>query len=253
MLRLINNPFFSIIIPTYNEEKNLPELLSCLTNQTYKDFEVFIVDNASHDKTKENSLKYIKKISNIHFIDHKSLFVSFARNYGARLAKGKFLIFFDADVVIENNFLKQIFDHIKRDNLDILTVWNRDKEHTIAGKCILFLMNLNLSIFQKIKPAANGPCIIIQRELFNKIKLFDTTIVFGEDFDLIQRGVKNGGRFAVFRKPLLYISTRRFEKEGVALSLYKSIKAIFYQLIFGPIRKPIFEYKMGGNYYENKK
>lgn len=113
-------------------------------------------------------------------------------------------------------------------------------------------MNIAMSLSVKFKPTANGPCIIIKKEKFFKVNGFDEDIVFGEDFDLTQRVVKTGAKFMVFKKPILYVSTRRFEKEGLILSLYKSIKAILYQQFFGPIKKPIFEYKMGGDYYQIK-
>ncbi len=110
-----------------------------------------------------------------------------------------------------------------------------------------------MTLFQKIKPAANGPCIVIRKSLFKKIGGFDETIVFGEDFDLIQKAHKLKAKFAVFLTPVLYVSTRRFEKEGLFLSLYKSLKAVFHQLFLGPIKKPIFEYEMGGQYYKQEK
>lgn len=244
-----NPPFFSIVIPSLNEEKSLPQLLISLSCQSDKDFEVIISDCFSKDKTKQKVEEFKTKIPCLNFVAYKSKNVSQARNYGASLAKAKYLIFFDADVTVEPNFIKEIREKIGKYHLDTLTVWNRPKEKTFMPKIILGLLNVSMTLFQKIKPAANGPCMIIKKSVFEEIKGFDDTIVFGEDFDLIQKAWKKGAKFAVFTKPQLFISIRRFEKEGVMLSLYKSIKAIFYQLIFGPIRKPIFDYEMGGQYY----
>lgn len=244
------SPFFSIIIPTLNEEVNLPILLNSIAKQTNKDFEVIICDSGSKDKTKINSQSFNKQLPFIQFVDGKFKNVSMARNHGASLAKGKFLIFFDSDVEIAYDFIEKIKEHINNNHLDMLTVWNRDKSNSIVGKLILGLLNWNMMLFQKIKPSANGPCMIMKQEVFNRIKGFDETIVFGEDFDLIQRAHKQKAKFAVFSTPILYVSTRRFEKEGLFYSLFKSIKAILYQLFIGPIRKPIFDYEMGGQYYK---
>lgn len=241
---------FSIVIPSLNEEINLPILIKSIQEQTLKDFEVIIVDSGSKDRTKNKVLEFANKIPTLKFIEHKCSNVSEARNYGASLAKGNILIFFDADVSVENGFLQQVKEQIIFNNLDAMTVWNRPKEPYLQGRIIFGIMNLSLSLFQKIKPAANGPCIVMKKGFFNKVKGFDQTIVFGEDFDLIQRAHKLGLRFAVFKKPLLYVSARRFEKEGIFTSLAKSFKALLYQLIFGPIRKPIFDYEMGGQYYK---
>jgi len=244
--------FFSIIIPTRNEEKNLGVLLSALEKQTEKNFEVIIADSKSKDRTKEAALSFIEKITNLNFFQDNFKNVSQARNFGAKKAKGDFLIFFDADVEPSADFIAAIKEKILKYQLDAITVWNRAKKGW-KNKFIFGLMNLSMTLFQKIKPAANGPCIIIRKSIFEKIGGFDEAIVFGEDFELIQRMVKKtNARFAVFPTPVLYVSTRRFEKEGMIRSLTKSIKAIFYQLFFGPIKKPIFEYQMGGDYYEKK-
>lgn len=245
----INKPFFSIIIPTLNEEKNLPPLLKCLENQTTHDFEVIVSDSVSTDNTQVQALSFEDSFP-LNFYQLKTKNVSQARNNGASQARGDFLIFFDADVLIEDNFLSGVRERLVKYKLDSLTVWNRAKEPQLTGKIIMLLLNLSLSTFQKIKPGANGPCIIMRKTLFEKIHGFDDSIVFGEDFDLIQRATKFDMRFAVFQKPLLYVSTRRFAKEGFFTSLGKSFRAIFYQLFYGPIRKPIFDYEMGGQYYK---
>jgi len=244
------SPFFSIIIPTLNEEKNLPIMLSSIKNQTDKDFEVIIADSQSKDNTKTRALSFQNDI-NLNFFQQPFKNVSSARNFGAKKSSGQFLIFFDADTEIEPNFIKEIKEKIIKNNLDATTVWNRTKSNSFTGRFILWLLNINMSFFQKIKPAANGPCMIIKKTFFEKVAGFDEVIVFGEDFDLIQRLAKQKAKFKVFQKPVFYVSTRRFEKEGLFLSLYKSIKAILYQLFIGPIKKPIFNYQMGGQYYKD--
>ena len=242
--------FFSVIIPSLNEEYRLPLLLESLALQTKGNVEVIVNDSGSKDRTKEFAQNLGAKLPSLRFITNPTKNVSAARNHGASIAKGKWLIFFDADVEVERDFIEKVEVHIKTNNLDALTVWNRPKTKNVKGVMTLALLNMSMTLFQKIKPAANGPCILIKKELFERLKGFDDTIFFGEDFDLIQRANKLGARFAVFPNPILYVSTRRFEKEGLFSSLFKSFKALFYQLIKGPIRTPIFEYEMGGQYYK---
>ena len=248
---LMNNPFFSIIIPSYNEEKNLPILLNSISQQTINDFETIVIDSESQDNTKKEAEKFSSLIPKFKFIIRKMKNVSAARNYGASLAQGNFLIFFDADVEIEPSFLEGIKKNIEKYNLDSLTVWNRGKQKT-KGFYILAVMNFGLSLLQKIKPLANGPCMIMKKKLFDKVHGFDEEIVFGEDFNIMEKIAKGGIRFKVFSKPIIYVSTRRFDQEGIMLSLYKSVKAFIYQIFIGPIKKPIFEYKMGGQEFKNK-
>lgn len=239
-------PFFSIIIPTLNEEKNLPILLESISNQTTKNFEVIVSDSGSKDGTKQVAEEFREKMPSLIFLDHKSKNVSAARNFGASRASGEFLIFFDADVEIEKNFFEEIKNKLEKYNLNATTVWNRDKNKKFSGSFILFLLNMSMTLLEKFKPVANGPCIIIKKEIFDRLKGFDESIIFGEDFDLMRRAHKIDMRFRVFRTPILYVSTRRFEKEGFFLSLYKSVRAIIHQLLIGPIRTPIFKYEMGG-------
>ena len=246
----MTKPFFSIVIPSLNEEINLPVLLTAIKNQTEKDFEVLVIDSHSTDKTPEKAIKYEKLIPRFKFISHKTKNVSASRNYGASKSNGEFLIFFDADVEPEKDFTQQIKKKIIDNKLDVTTVWNRPKNSGLSGKIALTLANIGMSVFQKIKPGANGPCIIINKKLFNKISGFDEQIVFGEDFDLIQKAHRLKAKFQVFKKPTLYVSTRRFDQEGILMTIYKSGKALIYQLFIGPIRKPIFDYEMGGQYYK---
>lgn len=244
--------YFTIIIPSYNEEDHLPRLLQSLTRQTDNGFEVVVNDSLSTDRTKEHALAAIGNRSNFRFVEHKTKNVSAARNHGASLAKGNWLIFFDADVMVEDGFIEGIRNIVAAHKLDALTVWNRPKTKNFKGILALMTVNYGMSLFQKLFPAANGPCIIMRKELFEKLNGFDDTIVFGEDFNIIQRAHKIKARFAVFRHPLLYLSARRYEQEGLMLSAYKSMKALLYQLFVGPIRKPIFEYEMGGHVFKKE-
>ncbi len=242
--------YFSVIIPTLNEEYNLPILLNALSKQTFRNFEVIVSDSGSKDKTEIYANSFRDKIPHFKFIKYPTKNVSAARNNGASLAQANWLVFFDSDVEPAPDFLNGIKKHIEKNSLDMLTVWNRPKTKNLNGIITLGLLNVSMTLLQKIKPAANGPCIIIKKQLFEQIGKFDDTIVFGEDFDLSQKAHKKGARFAVFSTPVLYVSARRFDKEGIGLSIYKSVKAIWYQIVKGPIRKPLFEYKMGGHNFK---
>lgn len=245
--------FFSIIIPTLNEERNIPLLLDSLKKQTYRNFEIIIQDSGSQDRTKQIVESFRSSFPFLSFTTRPTKHVSHARNNGARLAQGSWLVFFDADVYVEPSFLSDIQNKIETEKPDMLTVWNRPAVKGLKGDLAFGLLNLSMTIFQSIKPAANGPCIIMEKNCFNRIHGFDETIFFGEDFDIVQRAWKTGAKMKVYKYPKLFVSTRRFDKEGLIVSLSKSLRAVFYQLFFGPIRKPIFHYQMGGQYYTNIK
>jgi glycosyltransferase involved in cell wall biosynthesis len=247
------HPYFSIIIPAHNEQSNIGKLLDSVDKQSYRNFEVVVSDSASEDDTSKIVEEYKKVISTLIHLEEKTPNVATARNNGAQYAKGEYLIFLDADVLVEEHFLKAVMKHIQTDHPTMMTVWNRPKPASWRGRIIFGLMNRIVQATQGFHPAANGPCIVMKRELFELIKGFDETIYFGEDYEIVRRAFKNGGVMRVYKNPLLFVSTRRFDREGLILSLFKTITALLYQFVFGPIRKPIFKYEMGGQYYENKK
>lgn len=98
----------SVIIPAYNEEKDLGFALNSLKGQTFKDFEVIVIDDGSTDKTRD-IVKLFKEVRLING-EHKGPGVS--RNLGARNAKGEILIFVDADMTFDKNYIKNLIKPI---------------------------------------------------------------------------------------------------------------------------------------------
>lgn len=245
------HPFFSIVIPTLNEEINLPILLSSLEKQTFRDFEVIVVDSLSKDKTKEKAFNFKDKFSHFIFLEtEKCKTVGSARNYGADQGKGKYLVFLDADIKFMPDFLSGVKKHLEKDKVDFLSLWNRSENKKWGGVVIFAILNAAMMLLSKIKPAVNGVCMIVEKNKFKKIGGFDKEIVFGEDSEFVQRLHASGGKVGIYRIPIIYVSTRRFEKEGFLKSIFKSLSAVIYQNIYGPIKRPIFEYEMGGQYYQ---
>jgi glycosyltransferase involved in cell wall biosynthesis len=98
----------SIIIPTYNEDDVIVDCINSLSQQSVSDFEVIVVDDGSYDKTREVLSDLRLKIKDLRFFeqDHKGAGV--ARNLGAKEAKGEILVFVDADMTFDKDFLKNL-------------------------------------------------------------------------------------------------------------------------------------------------
>ena len=99
----------SIIIPVYDEEDDISNCLVSLTSQTFKDFEIIIVDDGSKDYT----LNMVKQCIDAYDLDIKILEQDHegpgaARNLGAQHAKGDILIFIDADMTFEPNYINNL-------------------------------------------------------------------------------------------------------------------------------------------------
>lgn len=109
----------SVIMPLYNNEKYVIEAIQSVINQTYKDWELIIINDVSTDNSKfvvQNFLEK-EKDNRLIFIDLKeNKGVSFARNLGMKKAKGEYISFLDSDDLWDKNFLNELYRKIKETN-----------------------------------------------------------------------------------------------------------------------------------------
>lgn len=103
-------PFFSVVMPTYNRANLIQNTLNSFFNQTFKEFEIIIVDDGSTDNT-EDVINSITD-SRIKYYKIKNSERGAARNYGASIAKGKYVNFFDSDDIAYPNHLQVAYDTI---------------------------------------------------------------------------------------------------------------------------------------------
>ncbi len=226
----------SIIIPTLNEEKYLPKLLDSIVKQSYKDYEIIIADNNSKDKTRSIARSYGCRLT-------KGGMPAVARNNGAKIARGKLLLFLDADVVLPKNFLKGCIKEFKKTKLDVAKCLFKLKTKKDIDKPILLFGNIILLSLQYFDPYCTGAFLLCKKGFFNRIGGFNERLKQAEDHDFVKRSIKIG-KFRVLRKGIL-ISMRRFEKEGRFNVLKKYAQIELYRKIKGDIDKDIFEYEYG--------
>lgn len=110
-------PKYSFIIPVYNRPDEVEELLETLTNQSYKDFEVVIVEDGSSIDCQAVVSQY-SSLLDIHYFVKENGGQGFARNYGYERAKGEFLIVFDSDCLIPEHYLQSVDDFLKEHSVD---------------------------------------------------------------------------------------------------------------------------------------
>ena len=99
----------SVIIPVYNHAEKLKQTLEGLNRQTYRDFEVIIINDGSGDNPEKVFTDFLSANQselNFYFFNQKNLGAPAARNHGAREAKGDYFFFCDADAVLEPNALE---------------------------------------------------------------------------------------------------------------------------------------------------
>ncbi len=245
-------PFFSIVIPTLNEEKYLPKLLEDLSQQTEKNFEVVVVDGGSKDGTIKKAGEFVNKLS-LTIIKSPKANVSFQRNLGAKKAKGKWLIFFDADVEIPQSFFKQLYKQTRNISADVLTTYINADSHEVYDQAIARLTNLATEICLMIeRPFILGHDFMVKKAVFVKSGGFDPKIKFAEDYELAERLYKAGHKIIILKHPRTVYSLRRLRYEGRLKTLRKSARAGLHILTKGHITRELFEYKMGGGWYKLK-
>ncbi|MCF6361247.1 MAG: glycosyltransferase [Cyclobacteriaceae bacterium] len=132
--------FYSIIIPVYNRSQEVDELLSSLTEQSYANFEVVIVEDGSENTCKLVVDKYADALD-ITYYFKENAGQGFARNYGFERAKGDYFIVFDSDCLIPANYLELVDKSIQEKSWDAFG--GPDKEHesfTLIQKAISYSM-----------------------------------------------------------------------------------------------------------------
>ena len=97
----------SIIIPVYNASKYLYRCLDSILNQTFRDFELILINDGSTDNSLEILREYETKDSRIIVIDKPNEGVSAARNQGIEIAKGEYIMFCDSDDYVEMELQKR--------------------------------------------------------------------------------------------------------------------------------------------------
>ncbi len=185
-----NKPLVSIIIPTYNEEKEISNCLRSLTAQSYTPQEIILVDDGSTDKTSEiiSSFKFL--VSSFKFLhqDHKG--PGPARNLGAKEAKGEILVFVDADMTFEKNFIKDLTAPIAKGQ----TIGTFSKNEMVANSknswSVCWNINRNVPpdrMLPKSYPDQAPVFRAILKSEFEKVGGFDATGEYTDDWSLSRK------------------------------------------------------------------
>ena len=96
----------SIIVPIYNVEQYISKCIESILAQTYRDFELILVDDGSPDNCGKICDEYAKQDSRVHVIHQENSGLSAARNAGIDDAKGEYIMFVDSDDFITDNMLE---------------------------------------------------------------------------------------------------------------------------------------------------
>ena len=107
----------SIIVPVYNTEKYLKACLGSIKNQTYRNIEVFVIDDGSTDNSGIIASEFCKNNSNFFYHKKENEGTSSARNFGLSLATGDYISFVDGDDTIEKEFIEELVNTIRENDV----------------------------------------------------------------------------------------------------------------------------------------
>lgn len=181
----------SIIITTKNEEKNIVNCLRSINNQTYKNIEIIIVDNASNDRTQEISHQYTELVFS------KGPERSAQRNFGVRMARGEFILYLDADMILSEKVIEHCVDKVNNDP-NVIALYISE----------IVLGNSYFSRVRRFERSFYDGTVVdcarfIDRKVFLEIGGFDETMSGPEDWDLDKR-LRNVGAIKLITTPILH-------------------------------------------------
>ena len=191
-------PRISVIIPTYNRQKLLARAIESVLNQTFKDFELFIVDDGSTDNTKEVVREFQKRDSRIKYIwQENSGAPARPKNTGIKNAKGNYIAFLDDDDEWLSEKLEkqlELFEGLESDlgfvGCNILVINESNKKIWREYKIPRYSSQIFFEELLEGNFILTSSSIMIKKEVLDKIGLFDENLKFGDDWDLWLRIAK---------------------------------------------------------------
>jgi len=214
----ISNPTISIIIPTLNEEKLLAKTFSQFTTDIRRKFsaELIVSDGGSRDRTVEISEAHADGIVSTE--DPEKETISAGRNRGARVAKGKYLYFLNADTRLADvsKFFERTLEELKPEPVAALTCNIRvfPEEEKVSDRFFHIFYNFYVWLLNLLGMGmGRGECHIIKREYFDKCGGYNERMPAGEDYDLYRR-IRKFGRIKFLKDITVYESPRRYRKYG---------------------------------------
>jgi len=182
-------PKVSVIIPVYNGERFIAQAVDSVLNQTYRDFELIVVDDGSTDKTAEILKSYGSQIIYIYQPNRER---SAARNTGIRHAQGEYLAFLDADDVwLPHKLQRQVQLLDQASEVGLVYGWAYFIDETgqrvnLSGKEMLCSFESGTRVFEPLlfENVIASPTVMIRRHCIDTVGFFDESMTYTEDWDM---------------------------------------------------------------------
>lgn len=182
------NELISVIIPVYNVVNNLKDCIASIENQSYKQFEIILVDDGSTDGSEKICDELSNEYKNITVLHQKNSGASAARNHGIDIANGKYIVFCDSDDTVEPQMFQKLID-AKSDFPEHLPVCGikkvspqKETECLVEKEKLFPLPKKDFFLIQKAQMFNSPVNKLYEKDILNKYSIrFDTAITLGED------------------------------------------------------------------------
>jgi len=218
-------PLVSVVLPAGNVEKYISEAIESILNQTFKNFELIILDDASADKTWEIIKKYAEKDGRITPVkNRKNLYIAGNRNKGISLARGKYIVWQDADDVSLPERVGKLVE-LMENNPEVglcgsyLQSFSGGKDLDVR-KYAADDKTLRKNIF-KYSPVAQ-PTAIVRKQCFEELGLFNLEYPPAEDIDL---SFRVGAKYKFANIPEVLLRYREHPESATYIKLRKQIQS----------------------------
>jgi len=198
----------SIIVPAFNEEKYIERCLKSIDRQTFprKKYEIIVSDGGSSDMTVKIAKKYADKV-----VVTKKRGIWFGRNFGARYAKGKYLLFVDSDTNLKRRYLSEIYPYLKKGYVGVSTgfgLLGKDEKVLILEEVANYYWRIYSTLRRNPLIGFN---VAVPKKVFNEIGGFKNCHMEDEQLnkDLISQG-----KIIFLNERLVVTSARRLEEYG---------------------------------------
>jgi glycosyltransferase involved in cell wall biosynthesis len=237
-------PMFSVLIPTYNRARFVTSAIDSVLQQTFKDYEIIVIDDGSTDNTLQALQKYGTRTT---VIRQPNSGVSAARNKGVEIARGQWVAFLDSDDEWDQNYLISQFEHIRANPDAVAFVTNAleihpgHRAHTHFQTRMLgrFGTRSAIRIRRPFRAIIDHPhwylqSMVVRRDVLLTTRLFDPALAIAEDLDVITQ-LALVGEFGFDKRVFVRIFRRTEKLSNLAsaqgsLTARKSFDAVFERL-----------------------
>ncbi|WP_066890482.1 glycosyltransferase family 2 protein [Clostridium nigeriense] len=206
----------SLILPIYNVEKYLRECLDSIMNQSYKNYELIIVDDGSRDRSLEIVNEYRNKFKHIKILSQKNKGVSEARNLALKYAIGKYILFVDSDDFLRADMLEKLISIAIKAKCDV--VISNYYLYYDKNNYIKFLKNMpSFTIYDNYRVVDMMLKYKIQGQLWNKLFKFsllkENNFQFEKDRYIqdifpVFKAISNANKISYLDEPLYFYRQR---------------------------------------------